>query len=158
MQRSTNYLIAGSWFLFLLVIVFLDAVWSAPIHILKAAIGLLGVAVSVALLYRQRRWPIVASAVLAAILLLVYASEFGLRASSYKGVAPETSWLATVWLKVLTSYAAPLRLAEEGFVGRAAGELYWNLGMPLLQLIILALLIGQYRLKRGSQEGHWQGS
>jgi len=151
MERARNYLIAASWFLFLLVVVLMDAAWSAPIHVLKAAIGLIGIAVSLALLYRQRAWTLTASAMLAATVVLVYAAELLFRVSSYRAADPEAGWLTTLWLKLWTSYAAPLKLAHEGSVGRAIGELYWNLGMPLVQIIILPVLVFQYRIKRDSQ-------
>jgi hypothetical protein len=154
MLKIRNLLIAASWICFALIILSLQAAWSSPLNALKSVIGLIGVVTSVALIYRPRTWPLVICIVLGAVLLLLYAVEFGARVESYTAVDPQFGVPATVWQKLSTSFVAPMKVIENGFLLRGLGELYWNLGMPLLQLILLALFAYQRASKATTSTGY----
>ena len=140
--QSNIYLVAGSWLLFMVALFVLwQAAWSAPIHIVRLALTVFGIAVSLVLVVRRSDWAVTAAGIVAALVVVLYIVELAARVSSYKTADPEIGWLAAIWLKIATSFSAPLKIAREVSPARGIAELYWNLGMPLLQLIILALLV-----------------
>ena len=144
----TAILFIGSWLCFALIALFFEAAWSSPMNTVKSVVGLVGAAISCILIYSKRPWVFFGCLTLGGVLLITYTLELVLRVWSYLIVDPEFGVLRTIWLKVSTSFLVAMKLAEDGFLLRAAIEFYWMLGMPLLQVVIAVLIIYSFSSRR----------
>jgi len=143
MQKTKDLwilLFAGSWFLFALIIFFALPPWSGLINILTCVIGLIGAGFACLCLFLRRPWVLFACLGSAVVLLSVYVIRWALFIQEYLSVDPEYGLLRTMWLPISSRLSIFLRLATDGRYLRALTELYWTLGMPVLQLVIISAL------------------
>jgi hypothetical protein len=82
------------------------------------------------------------------VFLSIYAVKWGLFIHDYVAVDPNPSVPIAAWLFIKTRIFVPAKLANDGFLLRALIELYWELGMPILQLIIITF--GMVRSRKPS--------
>lgn len=146
-KSSLLVLMAASWVAFVLIVVTVDSVWSGLFHVLRSAIGLVGLLVVIPLVFLNRLRTS-ALAFLISLLLVVYLADWALRIRDYMSVDVELGLLRSVGLVLSTPLRVSWRLAGDGQLLRALVESYWLSVMPLLQVVFLLLLIYQLTRKR----------
>ena len=151
MKKSWLTVVAGSWFLFTLIILFYAPVWDGPINVLTCLVGLIGT--GFACIYLRWRWPWASLALVGSgvALLSIYVLKWGLFVNDYMLADAAPSLISTLWLLIWNRVFVAYKLVTGGQLIRAVIESYWELGMPLLQSIIVIFLVS-HRISKGSPD------
>ena len=140
-------MLVGSWILFALIIVFVLPPWSGLINILTCIVGLTGtVFACLYLLLSKRPGVWVACLGSGVILVGIYLVRWMLFVQEYLSVDPEYGIFRAIWLAISSRFLISWKSATDGHYLRALVELYWTLGMPTLQVLIIIIALAPFVL------------
>jgi hypothetical protein len=139
--------VMGTWLLFVLAMMLLDWRDAAPIHQAILVLGLIGFAFAVVWLVRGVRWKY---ACLAASIVLL--AGYGVwwfvellnhyRADPQSGLTGALALHVQIWTSLLRKRFA------DGFWFGGGAEFYWLIGMPVVQLVLVAVVVCSLRTQK----------
>jgi len=150
MAQSKNWLLISinvTWLLFTLIVLFVESVWSGLPNVLRSVVGIAGLIVAVLCFFAIRAW-ITASLSIASALLLVYVVDWASRIAEYVDADPNAGALGAIGIVWTTPFRVAAKMLNEGSLLSASIELYWTVGMPMLQFVLGFLLINRLRAGR----------
>jgi hypothetical protein len=129
-----------SWILFLITVLLLDWSNARPYHLLVGWLAFPGVIIAAAWSLWKGRWAFAALAI-SALTVLSYTASWGIEAYDRYLADPTPGLLGTIAAQVrIPRLLFTHRIAHNDYLG-ALYEAYWQVGMPVLQLVFVFALV-----------------
>jgi hypothetical protein len=129
-----------SWILFLVTVLLLDWSNARPYHVFIGLLAFPGVIIAAGCTLREGRWRLAALAV-SALSVLGYCTSWAIEAYGRYLADPMPGLLGTIAVQVrIPRLLFAHRISQKDYLG-ALYEAYWQVGMPVLQLVFVFILV-----------------
>jgi heme exporter protein D len=146
-SRSMRSGITGTWLLFALAVAALDWRDAAPIHQAILAFGLIGFALAVVWLIRGGRWKYACLAT-SIVLLASYGVWWFVELLNHYRADPQSGLTGALALHVQIWASLLRKRFADGFGFGGAAEFYWLVGMPVIQVAVVAVMVRSLKTRK----------
>ena len=149
-SRPMRNAIAGTWLLFALAVAALDWRDAAPIHHAILVLGLIGFAFAAVWLIRGGRWKYACLAT-SIVLLACYGVWWFVELLNHYRADPQSGLTGALALHVQIWASLLRKRFAEGFWFGGVAEFYWLVGMPVIQVVVVAVMVRSLKTRESNE-------